>query len=345
MLTLDQFLTENYQFLAEAKDGSKPGEKQHKGTLHELLVGYHLGGGKHMQQHPKHIGETPQQVHDRLVKTFFKGGTSHTEYKEIYHKAKVAAENIEKHVGKKIKTVHWTSKNGDIGRVTGVDKDQKEDPSDLYIEHHTKPTGNKEVDHRARYTGVSLKTVLEKGGRAPGASQTAKEIDLQPSKHWAAAREEFYKKHPEFRGKHRDVVSQAIKDSKEGDRKLFNSESEIRTRALHKIAKDHAAIFQKMSKQDLAKYTRTLMRAHDTGHEHLRVTSGGTGADSTHHIEHPTTDHEHILNDHENISVRAEGHTVHFLHNGKSFYGHRLKADGGAGVVKGFGVIGNRTRK
>lgn len=342
MLNFNQFF-QNQDLILEEKSAQEKDRGNEKGVLHELLVGYHIGGRKHMKQHPNSVGETPQQVHDNIVKKLFKKhGTSDPDYKNIYHKAKDAAEHLRKHIGKDVKQVHWTSKDGDIGRVTGVHKDQKEDPSDIMIEH---PVKDLVKDHRERFTGVSLKALLEKHGEAAVSSSTAKQIDVEPSKHWPAAREEFYKKHPEFRGASRKEVSNAIKKSKKGDRKLFNSENEIRTRALHKIAKDHAATFQKMSKQELANYARTLMRAHDTGHTHLRMTSGGIGADSVHRIVNPVTQHDHILNDPENISVRAEGHTVHFLHNGKSFFGHRVKANGGGGVRGGFGVIGNYTRK
>ena len=46
----------------------KPSEKgkvsnNTKGVLHEILVGKHLNGGKHMERHVNEHGETPEQVY------------------------------------------------------------------------------------------------------------------------------------------------------------------------------------------------------------------------------------------------------------------------------------------
>lgn len=107
-----------------------------KGTMHELLVGYHLNGGKHMLKHLDKIGDTPKQAHDKLKVTVHAN-----DYKKMNNRAKSAANDIKKQVetnGHKIHEVHWTSKPGDIHRSTGIDSSQKEDASDIVITTHKK---------------------------------------------------------------------------------------------------------------------------------------------------------------------------------------------------------------
>ena len=64
-----------------------------KGKLHELLVGYHLQGGKHMEKHPDKNGDSPEEAHNRLQKTVHPD-----DYKKINDRAKSAANHIRKQV-------------------------------------------------------------------------------------------------------------------------------------------------------------------------------------------------------------------------------------------------------
>jgi len=107
-----------------------------KGKMHELLVGYHLKGGKHMSKHVDKEGDSPQQAHDKLKNTLHPN-----DYKKMNARAKSAANDIRKQVetnGHKIHDVHWTSKPGDIHRSTGIHATQKEDASDIVITTHKK---------------------------------------------------------------------------------------------------------------------------------------------------------------------------------------------------------------
>jgi hypothetical protein len=102
-----------------------------KGKLHELRVGYHLLGGKHMEKHPDKNGDTPEEAHDRLKKTVHPD-----DYKKIDARAKSAANDIKKKVevnGHKIHKVHWTSQPNDLLRTTGIKATQKEDASDIVV--------------------------------------------------------------------------------------------------------------------------------------------------------------------------------------------------------------------
>jgi hypothetical protein len=107
-----------------------------KGKMHELLVGYHLQGGKHMEKHPDKNGDTPKEAHDRLKKTLHPN-----DYKKINARAKSAANDIRKKVevnGHKIHQVHWTSQPNDLLRTTGIKATQKEDSSDIVVTTHKK---------------------------------------------------------------------------------------------------------------------------------------------------------------------------------------------------------------
>ncbi len=107
-----------------------------KGKMHELLVGYHLKGGKHMSKHVDKEGDSPQEAHDKLKKSVHPN-----DYKKMNVRAKSAANDIKKQVeqnGHKIHDVHWTSKPGDIHRSTGIHASQKEDSSDIVITTHKK---------------------------------------------------------------------------------------------------------------------------------------------------------------------------------------------------------------
>jgi hypothetical protein len=107
-----------------------------KGKMHELLVGYHLLGGKHMEKHPDKHGDTPEEAHNRLKKTVHPN-----DYKKMNVRAKSAASDIKKQVeanGHKIHQVHWTSQPNDLLRTTGIKATQKEDSSDIVVTTHKK---------------------------------------------------------------------------------------------------------------------------------------------------------------------------------------------------------------
>jgi hypothetical protein len=131
---------EDVEELNEATKDSGPIEgkvsSDTKGKMHELLVGYHLLGGKHMEKHPDKHGDSPQEAHDRLKKTVHPN-----DYKKMNDRAKSAASDIKKSVeknGHKIHQVHWTSQPNDLLRTTGIKASQKEDSSDIVITTHKK---------------------------------------------------------------------------------------------------------------------------------------------------------------------------------------------------------------
>ncbi len=132
----DEFFELNEEKAEPAEPVEGKVKSDTKGKLHELLVGYHLNGGKHMSKHPDKVGDTPKQAHDKL-----KAKVHINDYKKMNIRAKSAANDIRKQVetnGHKIHDVHWTSKPGDIHRSTGIHSTQKEDASDIVITTHKK---------------------------------------------------------------------------------------------------------------------------------------------------------------------------------------------------------------
>ena len=59
------------------------------GVLHELLVGHHLLGGKHMSKHPDVDGLSPEQAHNKL-----RASITPAQYNELNNKAKATADHI-----------------------------------------------------------------------------------------------------------------------------------------------------------------------------------------------------------------------------------------------------------
>lgn len=135
------------------------------GKLHELLVGYHLGG-KHMEKHVNAEGDSPEEAHDKLKVLLDKHDPK--EYDRVNARAKSAAADLKNHfdsIGHKIKHVSWTSKNGDIGRATGgkFNSTQNEDSSDIVVHSHHVD----EPPEHVRFTGISLKKVDKNSPEAP----------------------------------------------------------------------------------------------------------------------------------------------------------------------------------
>jgi len=135
-LELETFEDENN--LEEIFESTEPVEgrvsSDAKGKMHELLVGYHLNGGKHMEKHADKHGDSPKEAHDKLKSTIHPN-----DYKKMNSRAKSAANDIKKQVeknGHKIHAVHWTSKPGDLHRSTGIHASQTEDSSDIVVTTH-----------------------------------------------------------------------------------------------------------------------------------------------------------------------------------------------------------------
>jgi hypothetical protein len=292
-----------------------------KGVLHELLVGYHLRGKKHMIHHADKQGDSPKAVHDKI-----KAQLHPDEYKRLHDKAKSAADHIRNHIekhGHKIHDVHWTSKPGDTQRSTGIKASQKEDASDIVIHSHK---GNKKKFH-----GVSLK-VTDSTNKHITASNPGMEATHGAHHIVEEHRKKLLHKYPEL-----------LHAKNKADRKSIMSKNpEMKAHVTHanyhtttKIAEHTANELKKKPKEDLVHHIRThVLQANKTpmqenGHEHIRHTTyvGGKkeGSPLKHDITNPSEHWEHKLKDHANLEVHHEGTTVHFKHKGKVFASHRMR--------------------
>lgn len=301
------------QFITEEKVSSNT-----KGVLHELLVGYHLNGGKHMINHKNKESETPQQVHDKLAKSI-----SHSDYQKINKAAKIAADDIKTKLnGNKIKHVHWTSKPGDLEKSTGIKASQKEDASDIVITTHDKT-------HKSgvRHYGVSLK-VSDTSSKIPisnpGIESTYGGKELL-DKH----REELKRKYPALaKAKNKAERKKYMSDNPHADREI----KELNKNILTNIAKNTHKKLTEMPHEDMINHIRNhIIKASKTpmehqGHVHIRHTTytNKAGNVNTHSVS-PSKDYEHILNDHKNITIHHSGASIVFKHKGKTFARHRLK--------------------
>lgn len=297
-----------------------------KGVLHELLVGMHLNGGKHMERwrsagtKKASLGESPKQAHDRLRATI------HPEdYSKTSKRAKSAAAHIREHAessGKKVSKVHWTSKHGDIERSTGIKSSQKEDPSDIVIHTHHPTNG-------AHYMGVSLKVSEKSNKNVPGSNLGAS--SMGPGAHKAI---ESHRK--SVLSKHKKLKSLSNKQSRK--EWLASSDASVRkdikTKSLSvlaKIAKDTATHLQRSSPEKLESHIRDVLGAKQTpmqhkGHIHIKHTTYGEKT-ARHHISNPGTDHDHIFRDYKHITVHHNGTGISFKYKGKTFAKQRMKFD------------------
>lgn len=289
-----------------------------RGVLHELLTGYHLRGGSHMEKHPDVNGDSPKQAHDKL-----KAKVSPDEYKAINHRAKAAASDIAARVGKhgNIHDVHWTSKHGDIHRSTGIHATQDEDQSDIVV--HTKhPKTGKTTHH-----GVSLKVTDSKAhvpvsnlglSHTPGAAA-----------HLDKHRKEVFSKFPAL-GKM--TSSDERKKYVREHPKVRDTIRKMNTETMSKVVKTAAKHLSSMKTEDIANHVRHhILRANPTpmqkqGHTHMRhTTHGAAGGNYSFSAIDPSKDHEHILKNHKHLTVHASGTSVIFSHKGTPFARHRIK--------------------
>jgi hypothetical protein len=305
-----------------------------KGVLHELLVGYHMRGGKHMTKHPDANGDSPKQAHDK-----HKAAIHPDEYKEINTRAKAAAADIHAAVAKhgKFHDVHWTSKAGDLHRSTGIHATQKEDPSDIVV--HT--SKGRKISHH----GFSLKVTDSKSASLPLSNpglESTHGAGVHLDKHRAA----IDKKFPAL-----------AKMTNKSERKAYvrsNPKVKAHIEGMNKeviprIAKHTATELSKLPTAHLANHIRKHVLKTDPtpmqkeGHTHTRHTTSGMGGEYKFSHVDPTTSHEHILKDHKNISVEHNGgNAVIFKHKGVAFARHRFKFESQSdpkSIVKGSGEL------
>lgn len=319
---------------AKQKSPLKDVSNDTQGVLHELLTGYHLRGGRHMIKHNNEANETPKQAHDRLKST-----VSSEAYREIHKRAKSAAEDIKKQLGKKrVKTVHWTSKPGDIHKSTGIHATQKEDASDIIIHHGGR-----------KHTGVSLK-VSNTNSKVPLSNPGLEHSTYGAKVHLDDHQERLKRKFKPLRNMtspkerkewHKNVATPEEKEhiKKENDKVLKKMADHLHSKLnsmSHEGVKDHV-------RKHVLKAFSTPMEKAGKG-EHIRHSTHGIG-EYKHSTVRPSKDYEHILSDPKNIKVKVDkaGNGVAFSHKGKVFARHRLKFNSQSDPLSGVKGSGGET--
>jgi hypothetical protein len=334
MKTFKWFITEEYEslYLEELNeavdDATKEGgvSNNTKGVLHELLVGRHLNNGKHLEKHKNENDETPQQAHDRLEKQIHPN-----DYNRIAANAKSAAAHIKAHIdsthkGHVMHAVHWTSKPGDTEKVTGHKASQKEDSSDVYVTTKHPKTG-KETHH-----GISLKVSDKSNKNIPASSLGMESGGSKAREHFNSHKTAILKAHPDLSGKNKVERKEILKSNPKMQADIKKRNQDL----LHKVAHSHASELQHHldsgNHEHVVKHIREVLHAHSTpaeekGHTFIKHTTYQTAKGVQHHTSKPSEDHEHILKDHKNITVKSSGGSVHFYHNGKKFASQAHKFD------------------
>lgn len=310
-----------------------------KGVMHELLVGYHLSGGKHMEKHEDVNGLSPQQAHDKL-----RSEMTDQEYDAINSRAKSAADHIREQLqGGRIHKVHWTSKPGDLERSTGIAASQKEDASDLVVttRDSSHPSGY-------RHHGISLKVTDKK--------PSAGEVPVSnPGLESTYGGKEILDDHRKQILAHHPKLSEFT--NKEGRKSYVSGNSaaaaDIKKRnatVLRSITDNMHSKLTAMKPGELADHIRNhVLHAHATpmqkaGHTHIRHTTYGDGSHAT---MDPSSEHESILSTPQHITVEKSGNGVVFKHKGIPFARQRLKFESQSdplSSVKGVGEIVKRKK-
>jgi hypothetical protein len=317
-----------------------------KGVIHEHLVGRELNRlWSHNSEHGHHMSPAAKEQHDKIVEKI--GGVNSPEYHNAHNLAVATAQAIHRHVSSQndvdrehLKTggqTHWTSKPGDIKRVSGHEESQQENPADIMVRYKDKAGNNKHV-------GYSLKVAQKKHGHVsvsnPGAKQTDEQLGIKRSgddatheDHYENARKELENRHSELKGKTRSEQNTIIKHPK--NEMIRKSAEEISVKAIGKIRDEWYEKLQGMDSKALSDHIRkNLLRATPTKTPMYKVTTGGTGNNNSVTIEHPETHHDHILNDHQNITVKKSGNnSIEFQHKHPmtgtvtTFLRHRIKPE------------------
>jgi len=297
-----------------------------KGVFHELLTGYYLTGMKHIKDPKGRPGETSKQAHDRLHKQAMAHGGKKI-IDAAHAKAKAAADDIRKQVGN-VKHVHWTSKSGDVERVTGVKvPNQKDDASDIIV-----------TDHTGKHHGISLK-VSDKTAKVPASSLGQKSSGRKTVRLSGDHKAKITALHPELKGKNARARRQWAADNPEKHAQV----KQMNQRALGNVAKKHAREMKARLRlggkhvDHVINHLRDVMGAkkapmQDAGHNYIKHTTYQNKSGIHHHTSNPGGDHEHIFQaikkDPKRLTVtHTSGGTLNFHLDGKKFASQSHKFD------------------
>lgn len=338
MKSFSSLLMENY-IVEEKASSSDFGniDKNSKGVLHELLVGYHLRGGNHMDKHADINGKSPREVHDELSSKLTKA-----QYKNFSDRSKKAADDIlreHKMSPKDIANVQWTSKAGDIKRATGIESSQSEDDSDIIMTHKN-----------GTHHGISLK-VSDKADPITLSNNGAKGT-FGGDKVFENHKKSILDNYPELNNlQNSDKIKKAavqreIRKGAENGKTISPADVKVgagdlrkawlettpgakedmkkrTTTMLRTVMNNMHNEVTKLPPQELADHIRnSVLHAYKTpkeelGHTHIRHFTGG-GFDPKMESKRPGEDYEHFLAKPENLRATVSGAniTYHYFHEG-----------------------------
>lgn len=318
--------------LIEDKSAGSGQASDTKGKIHELLTGYYLNGGKHMDRHQDEEGNTPEQAHT-LLKDRLNDPEKYEEYRKRAEETANHIRNELKKQGKEISHVHWTSKPGDIKSSTGVDANQTQDASDIMI--HTIDNNKKKG-----YTGVSLKVSDNTSKHVPVANMGINSLHPEAKKDFDAHREKLAKAYPEMAKQGNDKRrKQWKKDNPEAGKEIDDINREFRRGLITKTA-THLKL---MGNHELIDHIKkNVLQCNPTplqnaGHDHMRTTTYAAtqkeGGGNKFHSYDPSEHFNHILDGSKKIHVTSKGTTELHYHwedeNGNlhHFASQRVKAN------------------
>ena len=241
----DQFIVESMELLNENADAM--------GKYHELMYAWHANGGKFAK-------EDPRKADAEKIKADLESKLDQKTKEAISAKAKKSADEVNKMIsdnGHKHVGTFWTSKPGDIKKVTGIDQSQHENASDV-IHRIVDEHGN------VKHLGISLKHLGSSAGHAPtsnpGINQLDTALGTNSQHHIDAANRKIDAEFPEHAGK-------SMKEKKaiaKADPKYYEASFEHKRKAVEKIRDAHIAAFNGMNHDAQVAHLRSMMHAHDT---------------------------------------------------------------------------------
>jgi len=298
------------------------------GKLHELLVGYYING-EHMQKHSDKSGQSPEEAHNTI-----KDRVSPEEYEQIDNRARAAAAYIKLQFESQknpIAVVSWTSKPGDIERVTGIKASQHDDPSDIMFTHEN-----------ATYTGISLKVSYKRNAKVPVSTIGIGTMDTNTGTNGVSnqtnARIEIENTYPELRT---FTNKSQRKEFLKNNPAIKTSVDAIHKKHLNMAAREYATVLGNMEPQELSGFLRNhVLHARETIIPHYRFTTGGLNGNYTHNLVQPSTEYNEQFNSPEHFTVQHSGNGIIVKHKGKKFVRLQLKRDSTSDSKSAYKLIG-----
>lgn len=291
-------------YLAERADIN-----QYRGKVNELAFIKHLRGS---------LTPEEQREHDRNASFL---GDNETNIQHERAKAQAAAfiEHAGRHGYSGVKAVHHTAFPGDIGRITGHDQSQQENPSDAVVEFAKGPS---------RHLGASLKSTAGKqiGFHNGGAGTIGRELGLDLESGVRAAHQEFAKKNklPMAAGERKKAIK--------ANPALYDKAKKAAQDVHADVADRLHAHYQTMDQNDLKHhFMNTFLKAGQKANPvpYVKVTGTGSGgkkgfgAHTEHHDDNPVAN---TLKNARNVSTRRSGKGyIHVLADGKHIFSIQAK--------------------